>query len=506
MPSQSKVLSLPSLIVAILVATLAPASLAQAAAQPTSGTRTTLVEFSDTPLVQPAMGLRMEMPVGASWEVTTFGGTSSIPRVLLPQTSGIINIEESRAPDKSLGQVADDVILAFAQRNGIGRINVQEAQDGGWNFNDAGIVEIRSGLLARQSDLRINGVPAERFWLRMEGPRKIGSTGKEPDEIRGYTILEPNPGRFITLELRTLENTAQYDKDVYTLIVETVQLEDPQNAEELRRLGIQAGVQVLGQLTPADYARAIQAIGKDWRWERLYRPGGTGAPEDDQEIGYRGIQAEIGTRGQIEGLVGDRIAEGELGYIVRIKSRSLVDNQIIDSQGTYFLSQDRQEEAWSIKLAIRRPGDDQFRRASTETAFRSGNSMQIDTRLDRGDPITIKPRIDGQGYISQVEAYLLPQLLIPKGIKTDFRFYRFNSSAGRIRLRQDIVTNPEPNRWIFETMLTEDAKHPQHAIYDANANLIAIRLKDQDGGDMIWAPTTLSELLRLWELKNLPLD
>ncbi len=184
---------------------------------------------------------------------------------------------------------------------------------------------------------------------------------------------------------------------------------------------------------------------------------------------------------------------------------------VIDSTAIYFLSRDRQEEAWSVVNGLRElkksPGGGlvvgKDTRTITEVGARSGAKLSVSISGGGVPERTIKPSIQGEGYISRLESLLLPQILVKLATPADFGFYAYESAAEQIRLRRDSLDAPpdRPGLWRLTTRLHEDAR-PQTTLLTSTGLLIESQL----GDGRAWAPTDLKSLKRLWEAKQLPMD
>jgi hypothetical protein len=115
-----------------------------------------------------------------------------------------------------------------------------------------------------------------------------------------------------------------------------------------------------------------------------------------------------------------------------------------------------------------------------------------------------QPTLPESGYVNQVEAFLLPQLLLhAKAAPGEYGFYAYQntSGSGAVSLRRDVVTEGDQNSRTITTRLTEDAE-PQIAQYSAAGSLIRTTLANGN----VWTPTTLQDLVTIWSAKHLPMD
>lgn len=447
--------------------------------------QTAVVELADRPLVSEPLGLRMMLPLDATAESFEIGSTTAI-RIQLPGSRSVINIQKARsASDQPLTTVLDSIIrqrLSLTDTDPLPRIGFRTRTGSGQ-------------ILERDDALQVGGLPSVRAYLQVKSA--VG-----PDSVLGYTIFQPKPREFVTFELvSTVERQAR-DRGMYATSVGTVEFEDPLEASLTRAEGVRLGQGVLGQLTPADYEQVIGKLGSEWRWERLFSPSVTGADSGASEVGYRRVSASIGRRGDLDRRATSRSgADLQRGYVVHIESRTLHGEYIIDSAGAFFMTPDGEEEAWNIRMAVRdrKTGEVQN---SREVGARSGTSMTVSTTVGDGPPEVIKPMVSGDGYICRAASSLLPHLLIHANAPGSYRFYAYQSRAGQIQMRSDVLEHPAgTNAWKLSTQLSADDA-TQVSYFGDDGEFLRTELPD----GRIWEPITLPQLVSLWKSKGLPMD
>jgi len=243
------------------------------------------------------------------------------------------------------------------------------------------------------------------------------------------------------------------------------------------------------------------------QWFRLSKPGKNGEA-DAQEVAYRHVRAWKGSRGEIDpSRSRDKWAteDKQAGYLVRIDARYLEGDKVIDSIGTYFMTPDRREEAWLLQMVIKDPSQ---RKPATwrEVGARAGSSMNVVTDGSQ-ESKAAQPQVPDRGYIAQVEAFLLPQLLLHgKGADRagDYGFYSYQSEFGKVQVRRDIVSAIQggPGPWQIRTQMNED-RPPQLSLYSDRGDLLKTTLPDDRG---VWSATTLEKLGQIWKAKGLPMN
>ncbi|HYE99696.1 MAG TPA: hypothetical protein VEJ18_12340, partial [Planctomycetota bacterium] len=111
---------------------------------------------------------------------------------------------------------------------------------------------------------------------------------------------------------------------------------------------------------------------------------------------------------------------------------------------------------------------------------------------------TIRPLLPSEGYLCQVETYLLPQLLIRAGAPADYGFYSYRTDTEKVSFRRDTLDHAGGG-WTIRTRYRDDLE-PQTAIYTENAELVRI----DRGEESVWKPIEVRELFDLWHRKKLP--
>jgi hypothetical protein len=210
----------------------------------------------------------------------------------------------------------------------------------------------------------------------------------------------------------------------------------------------------------------------------------------------------LGTRRDVDSAVSGPLASQQ-GVVVRIDARILEDDRIVDSQSTFFMAPDRADEVWTIAMSIKA---DKAKTTHTETGARSGDSMTVRVESP-GRPVqNVRPQIAGEGYISRVEAFLMPQIIVRSGIASVFGFYSYQSQAQTIQFRRDSLerTTPADSKvpeaaWKLSTRLSEDQPE-QVSYFSKDATLLRTEL----GSGAIAEPTSGDRLLQVWKSKGLP--
>jgi len=332
----------------------------------------------------------------------------------------------------------------------------------------------------------------------------LPQVGKSVNIVRGYSLFKVSPTRFVAFELTTPETEFARVRGTYETVVAAARFEDLAAAMSQRGSAIKAGVSLLERVGTTEMKTAI-ALRHD-RLERLYVPAPGGAESDEREVAYRRIRCHEGQRGELDPTrpkSGWTAADQQVGYLMQVDARYLDGSaRIVDMQSLFFMSADRNEEAWSIRQALREGGRVV---TTTETGARNGLSMTVKTEVSGvPNPQVFSPRFEGAGYVSQVESYLIPQLLIGARLPATYGFYVYQSRDGRCKLRSDLLEQPadRPGLWKLTTSFADDPqKTRQVSLYNDAGELIRTELAD----GMVWEPVELDRLVKLWRAKDLPM-
>ncbi len=472
-------------------------------AQPTPTPQDWGVELASDPIHIESVGVSIHIPVGSITENAVYQKVAST-KIQLPNGLGAVVLQERRSKqlDLETEEVADGIItqlLALAPKYGFETDpnNIKET-DG-----DVKIVGTSAAVLERDKAKKIDTYIADHAYVAI--PRE----GTPEMTIRGATLIKTGPGRFILIELFTSFSKLEKARQAYEVMLATVRIADPSEASSRRAAAIATGIRVLDRLTESDYREVFEST--DERWERLYTEAPSGATSDDEEIGYRRVRAHIGQRGEMspnksKDLWSD--AEREEGYIVRIDARILDLGGIIDTRATYFLTPDFNEEAWVVNMSIRK-GPDQFGTPGStsrwqEIGARRGTDMSVRIVPQSSASTRIRPQIEGEGYISMVQSFMLPQLLAQAAIPGDMAFYTYQTTAGTIRMRTDSLDAAKKGSraaWNLTTRLNADAE-PQVTAVSQDGQILRTTFAD----GRRWEVVPLQQLVRIWKNKGLPMD
>ncbi len=452
-------------------------------------------ELSDQVLTRPGAGLTATLPVGAT-RTGLSGPGASADSVILPGMAAIVNISDRPLTKaQTLGEVSDSII-----RDHLASVSSTNVDPDAPGENKPDLRSAKGSLLGRETR-EINGFQAQVFYLQ------VNSFGGE-DAAFGYAVFMPTPNLVAMFELQTTAADLPRAKPYFELMVNSTTIQDPTLASERRAMGVEAGAAFLQQLTPGDYEAVIKAMGDEWRYDRFYRPAASGADGEATELGYRRTKFAVGTRGDLKTDAergNSRPEDRQRGYLVFQEARILDADKIYDVTAAYFVTPDRSQEMWTIRQAVKslKAPEAPASTLVVETGVRDRADLTISRVSNNGPAQTIQPGIEGVGYISRAEVFLLPYLLMRAEAPGDYRFYAFNQATERATLRVDSLAAPTPERKTWEyTSRPSETSPPQVATYDSKMELV---IAERGGGVEYWEPITLRRLFDLWQEKGLPL-
>ncbi|MBX3359377.1 MAG: hypothetical protein KF745_13240 [Phycisphaeraceae bacterium] len=458
--------------------------------QPVTTADPSPIELADDPFRLESVGLTMYLPAGTTVQSDRIGDRQSVQ--VLPEEKSrtwILNIQTPKTsnPKATIKESADQTIALLQ-----GSVGVTDPQQ-------TRVLSTEAEILDRAENLTLDAGPCERFYIATPPPP--GSTNA-PRIVKGYTIFKPSDTQFVVFELITTEPAFRKARQAYETCLATAKFTDPAQLAASRSAAVKTGAAFLAGLTPEDY-RAV-CDGKE-RWYRLFRPSAGGSPRDAEEIGYRGVRFWAGKRGELDirKNPGSFSREDQQeGFLARLKIRIIDGERFIDTYATYFMSPDRKEEAWSLQMTQRdRNGKDLAK--WTEIGARNNNDMTVSVEQSGQPARIVKPFLQGEAYLSQFEAYSLPQLLIRSKASADFGFYTYRSATETISLRRDTLARSPANAgaWAITTEFRDDAM-PLETVYTEQGEMIRSSL----GEGRIAKPINPEELFELWRSKGLPTD
>ncbi len=466
----------------VLLALSATMSFAQTKhTTPAVAPSTNLTELEIDPISLDSIGLTINLPKDAQAETVRVGKSTSTG-ISLPGGLGTIIINEQRTNDTNLTSTAAAISIRDKLMNTPGAMMIDE-----------------------QHDLRVGIWTGHRFYIRSPSKGRAGI-----NTYRGVTIFGHKPNTFLIFDFTLSGSESQFNhaRVLYETSIATMNLQEMTTQKLKRAAGFSSTNALLDQITLDDYAEVLTGKNNE-RWERLYTPTNSGDEMDATEHGYRrvkswsGYKGELGTKDKSKWSTEDR----KLGYLLQIDSMAMDSGLRIDSRALFYMSIDGLEETWTIRMTLKSDGnssiDEQsYSKDSVITGARKGGKLVITTVEGNNTPTVISPFIPENGYITQVQSYLMGALIAHKQLQGDFASYSYNPVTNSVTIRWDISEQPasSPGLWSVTSKNAPDSP-PTTTHFDAHGDLMRVRLTN----GRIWEPIELERLLSLWKRKGLPI-
>lgn len=463
-----------------------------------------LVEMSNEILRLETAGVTIHLPLGSVSQSTSAADKVSAKITPAPpDASWLIDVQNPHLRDKThtAESFARSVLLEL--QKSVGEVDRTKMDREGRPIEK--LVSTRATVIEPVKRVIVKAErpeferPAARFYIKMP-------TGDKADFIRGYTVFQTAQGEFVTFELKTLEPNFQKSRPVYEATIASARFTDAAALATARGAAIESGVNFFAKIAAPDYDAAIATLND--QYYRLCKPALGGADKDAEEIAYRRVRAERGPRGKIDPNSNPAkwgAAEREPGIIIRFDARYLLEGQVIDTVGVYWMSASGTQEAWNLQQALRDPKK-RNPTVLTETGARDGDSMAVTVSGTGQENRRVKPEVPKMGYITQVQSFLLPTLLTQKHAIGDYGFYVYKSQneTRPITMRRDSVSEAtDGSSNLILTSHQSENVADQVSTYDQSGKLIhTISAAEKS----VWTPTTLQQLVDLWKQKNLPMN
>jgi len=325
----------------------------------------------------------------------------------------------------------------------------------------------------------INRILEEKFRTIADQPAAVlyahtkSSDGK--DLLVGQAIIELDPKTYAILEITSLLRDYPVAHGTFEVVLDSMQRLNPRQIAEQREAAIELGAEWRASVSIKDLHDAL--IG-----EQYFR-----ILEGKNDLGYMRVRQRTATK------------DGTRGVSVEVQSRITAGQFYYDSLATSFLADDDSIEMWKV-TTTRKPAaprssassnKDENTQTFVETGVRAGDQITVTTDGPRGSDKRKygRPKI---GYLAQVEAWLLPQLL-PVDRPGTYGFYFYSSNHNTVGFRTDQVT-PTLSGYTIMTRLTPN--DPQRkAVYKSNRTLVEKEL----GEGRRLVPASAAMIKQLWQ-------
>ncbi len=426
---------------------------------------------------KPVPGAR---PLGSErWVDRTYGVT-----ILTPV--GLPTVNQVNDPDGYVMRMADDqeqLRMALALKRSNSKLTLVTVVN---TAKEQMLTLQPSSQVLRQRDVSIPDHPAHAIYFRL--PQAKGE-----DQFLAQGLVQIDAQTFAILEARSDITQADATAATFDAVLASTQITNLKEIDKQREAALSQGAKWrngggTGEgLTLKKFHAAIVP-------QQLFR-----LVSKTGEAGFMGMNQSLITR------------DGKPGVRIEIDSKIIVADSHFDTLADYFLADDDSLELWSItttqrpaalgnalsrKLELNKPvakdaPRDPNVRTSRETGIRTGNELSIIVENPDSPVSHHVYQVPRTGYLSQVEALMLPQLL-PIDRPGTYGFYCYLSRRGMITFRTDNVT-PALTGVAIETRVSPN-EPALRTLLDSQRRLVDKQLSP--GVRQI--PSTLSELRNLW--------
>lgn len=451
-----------------------------------------LIPLAAQPFEIPSLGIAITLPERAYTSVQTIAGAQATALVYPGESNQKwqMAIKSHRSANTKLTntEALDEIIRQIKLTK-----PVTDARKGGVNRDDLlnkNFEYSRIQVTSRTPGLDIGGVPAERVYL---------SAPQVPDyPDSGITIFNPEPGVFMLVHLEAPHGTMDSLKPMYETVCASVAYKDASEVTARRAAAVLATDELFADINASDLEMLLD---KQLRFFRLFRPSESGRPMDDKDVAWQRISIRSGQAGEInpgKARTSWGAEDREYGFIMQIEARALWLNFVVDSQGIFFLSRDREHERWSLKNTVRKETTTD---TTTQTLIRKGENLSYVVERPGEPRFTGEFVIPERGYLSKIEATLLPRIVASRDIPGEFAYYAFDPGLDTIALKYESFDRDGTGRWQSTFKHVENAL-PQTSVYDENG--VIVRRTTADGQRMV--PIDPERLRTIWNTKDLPID
>ncbi len=334
--------------------------------------------------------------------------------------------------------VSGDVIARFVGDSGYTmEVSIKKPQDrlGIVEMIDEAIQQFASvypsAVILDNKHLLAGEKPAGAVYFRVPDPRGAWVVGQAFVQIHGRV--------FVMLEIEAAQHDWGPLAGLFESVVTSVECEDPQRLHQRRQERLRRGQEWLESVDPGRW-RAV--LGPE-RWYRVV--------ENDQDVGYMRVSQYEDTRMEYDGLRVD------------LQSRMLIGDLAHDMISSFFCSNDDRYEEWSIRATVRPKNDPPDLDAKKQTRAGLTQASWAETGMRYLNRITVsregpsgihklawdRPPV---GYLSQVHAFLTPQLLRPS--QAEVKSANESGESSKSRMLGFYVYNPNSHKITYRTERT----------------------------------------------------
>lgn len=444
------------------------------------------VELSPTATELRPIGLKIYLPPETNTRTEFIAGGKSKTVIQPIDSSWVLQIFNSISRDKELTPAAaldaiveqrqQDFLVRLADRRRVSPLQVMDRVD----------------------DLNFAGKQAARAYLHWPEQPTV--------PVTGYTLVRTNPGEFVIFQIDIATDALSNIRPMYETIIASAEWTDRVEQDEARRFAARSAIRFMESISSEDLEAVLP---EETQYLRVYRPHPGGVDSDAEEIGYQIVEVRKGQAGEIDPnrrRTSWGPADREWGLLATVSARTVLPDAVIDSRAIAFLSNDRENELWTILMEMKAGSTVQ---KSELLLIRRGLRLTAKTTLPGQPPIEredLLPDAEQGQYLSFVERLLLPRLVAhknpaPDPVSYDFAYYNFDPRRGGVTLRQDTFEKLPNGAWTGTTIPFE-GHEPWTTRYNSEGAIVQRTISPVE----VMENVTLQKLRRLWSGRDLPIN
>lgn len=296
--------------------------------------------------------------------------------------------------------------------------------------------------------------------------------------VTAQTFVQVSPTIFVLFQLESPKASYELATPVYDAMINSLQLTDPRQLLADREKQLDAGQELLKRLKFDKLKDRLIAE----QWFRFV--------EGDRDIGYMRILQDYGKLDDRKIQIPSTLQR--MGYKIQVMARMELGETLYDSVNISYVSEERDEEIWSIRTTerprvmrtvphYRLKNQQQLKfdvqdepmdnlNSWVETGLMSHHKIQL-TRREPSSDRQFEWDIPPKAYLTQVELYLLPLLLADEQDGT-WGFYAYHPNSGKISFRTERLEHKADGRYVIYSRLTPEDIQEQITEYDRKGNII----------------------------------
>jgi len=291
----------------------------------------------------------------------------------------------------------------------------------------------------------------------------------------------------------------KYGKDLIVHTLLSIESLDPVALLHEKMAGIDAGTAFLASLDE----KSLRELAGFEEWRRIQRTDEDGSVQD---IGYAYVSVALGTKQDIE-RNSRPIDSVPTGILVTFQSRlvpNLETGVVTDTDATYWMSWDGQEERWSSKMTR---WVDKIKATTSETGLR--NRQQLGSPKPKLLVVTqdlttslVEPTFEIEiqnPWLPRALSWVIGPLLATIDSSETFRWWCYDNIGGQKTITRIDSLSVQPNETRMLTTKFGEGAKSSTSVFDKDGKL----LRQTVEGNITVTGSTKDVLIAIWAPRNL---